>query len=123
MRVVGQSVVLILLLSIAAPSWSERPLDSAVNQQSSSRAPFRLELPEIGGPPITEVETHIRTAELRIMKLTVREPYATNIDYGKIYTAINGESANTVCGNIKGGRDGKVITCDLENKPRFHLQS
>jgi len=57
------------------------------------------------------------------MKLTVREPYATNIDYGKIYTAINGESANTVCGNIKGGRDGKVITCDLESKPRFHLQS
>jgi uncharacterized caspase-like protein len=116
MRILTPGFLFILLL-LPCP-----PLNPAVTQQASSRAPFRLELPEIAGPPITQVESHIPTTELRTMKLTVSEPYATNIDYGKIYTAINGEAANTVCANIRAGRDGKVITCDLESKPRFRLQ-
>ena len=87
-----------------------------------SRAPFILELPDLGSAPITSVESHIPTIELRTLKLTLREPFATRISYGRIYTAINGEAANTICGNIRATRDGKVITCDLENKPRFRLQ-
>jgi len=90
--------------------------------QTPSRAPFALELPDIGGPPITGVETQISTTELRTMRLSVKQPFADHINYGKIYTAINGEAANTVCGNIRTGRDGKFIICDLESKPRFHLQ-
>jgi hypothetical protein len=91
-------------------------------QQTPSRAPFALELPDIGGSPITAVEAHISTTELRSLKLTVRQPFADAISYGKIYTTINGEAANTICGNIRAGREGKVITCDLESKPRFHFQ-
>lgn len=91
-------------------------------QQTPSRVPFLLELPDIGGPPITAVEVHIPTTELRTMRLTVRQPFADAINYGKIYTAINGEAANTICGNIRASREGKVVTCDLESKPRFHFQ-
>src|SRR5260370_23666493 len=80
-------------------------------------------MPDIGTAPITAVETHIPTTELRTMKLTVRQPFADAINYGKIYTAINGEAANTICGNIRSSRVGKVITCDLESKPRFHFQT
>jgi uncharacterized caspase-like protein len=95
---------------------------ATAEQQTPSRAPFALELPDIGGSPITAVEAHISTTEIRTIKLTVRQPFADAISYGKIYTAINGEAANTVCGNIKASREGKVITCDLENKSRFHFQ-
>jgi hypothetical protein len=109
-----------LLLVVAVRS--ERRNELVLTQQTPSRAPFSLELPDIGGPPIEAVETHISTTELRSMKLNVRQPFADAINYGKIYTTINGEAANTICGNIRGGRDGKVITCDLESKPRFHFQ-
>lgn len=113
--------LLLSLLVATAPSRDSSEITTA--QKTPSRAPFSLELPEIGGPPITAVEARIPTTELRTMKLTVHEPFASAINYGKIYTAINGEAANTICGNIRSGRDGKIITCDLESKPRFHLQA
>ena len=112
--------VLLALSVVNAPSRDSSEITPA--DQTPSRAPFSLELPDIGGPPITAVEVRIPTTELRTMKLTVRQPFADAINYGKIYTAINGEAANTICGNIKSGRDGKIITCDLESKPRFHFQ-
>ena len=113
-------VLLVLLLLVAvgmAPHY-----DAMQTQQTLSRAPFILELPDIGGPPITSVEAHIPTTTLRSLKLTIRQPFADAINYGQIYTAINGEAANTICGNIRSGRDGKIINCDLESKPRFGFQ-
>ena len=106
----------IFLLVVAVGSGRRHEL--TLSQQIPSRAPFSLELPDIEGPPITAVEAHIPTTEVRTMKLTVRQPFADAINYGKIYTAINGEQANTICGNIRAGRDGKVITCNLESKPQ-----
>ncbi len=117
-RLIAFLVSILLVLAVRP----ERRHETAQAQHTSSRAPFSLELPDIGGPPITAVEAHIPTTELRSMKLAIRQPFADAIDYGKIYTAINGEAANTICGNIRARRDGKVITCDLESKPRFHLQ-
>jgi len=92
-------------------------------QRLPSRAPFSLELPELGGPSITAVEARIPTTELRTLKFTIHQPFADAINYGKIYTAINGEAANTVCGNIRVGSAGKIVTCDLESKPRFRFHS
>ncbi len=117
-RVLGMLSMLPLLLAGTPLSFE---LTSG-QQQISSRAPFSLELPETGAPPITKVEIPIPTAEIRTMKLMISRPYADEIDYGRIYTAINGEAANTVCGNIRSARDGKVLTCDLESKPRFRLK-
>ena len=114
--------ILFLLMLFVWATWPGRRGQSVPTQQIPSRAPFSLELPEIGRPPITSVEANIPTTELRTLKLRVAQPFADNINYGRIYTAINGEAANTVCGNIRSARDGKVITCDLESKPRFRLQ-
>jgi len=111
-----------LILSLSQPTSRVDFSAAAAVQQTPSRAPFALELPDIGGPPLTGVEAQISTTELRTMKLTVRQPFADAISYGRIYTTINGEAANTICGNIRAARDGKVITCDLESKPRFHFQ-
>lgn len=112
-------LVTVLLIAALGPS---RRNEAVSPQQTPSRTPFSLELPDIGGPPITAVEAHIPTTSLRTLKLTIRNPFADNINYGQIYTAINGEAANTICGNIRSSRDGKVINCDLESKPRFGFQ-
>jgi Caspase domain len=108
----------LLVTALVPCRWSE----ATVPQQTPSRAPFALELPDIGGAPITAVESRIPTKDLRSLKLTIRNPFADAINYGQIYTAINGEAANTICGNIRSSRDGKVINCDLESKPRFAFQ-
>src|SRR6266404_1621283 len=115
-------IALFLLALLVANVPSRDSSEITPGQQTPSRAPFSLELPDLGGTPITAVEAHIPTTELRTMKLTIRQPFAEAINYGKIYTAINGEAANTICGNIRASREGKVITCDLESKPRFHFQ-
>lgn len=112
----------LLMLGVPRPSLHANGPAATTAQKTPSRAPFALELPDIGGPPLTAVEARIPTTELRTMKLTVRQPFADAISYGKIYTTINGEAANTICGNIRAGQEGKVITCDLESKPRFHFQ-
>lgn len=87
----------------------------------SQREPFSLELPDIGGGPITAAEARVPAAQLRTLRLHVKRPFADAIDYGKIYTTINGEAANTIQ-DIRSGRDGKIVTCDLEIKPRFRLR-
>jgi hypothetical protein len=70
---------------------------------------------------ITLPVASIPSADLRTLRLNISNPNADRIDYGKVYTAINGEAANTIQ-SIKSGRSGKVVICDLESKPRFHLQ-
>ena len=109
----------VLICAVALPGKS---YVTSEDLRVPSRAPFALQLPDLGENSITAVESHIQTTELRTMKFTVRQPFADAINYGKIYTAINGEAANTVCGNVRSGRDGKIIVCDLERKPRFRLQ-
>jgi uncharacterized caspase-like protein len=113
---------MLILLSLVSLIAGSSGLADSSSQQIPSRAPFTLEFPDISNSPITAVEANIPTTELRSMKLTIRQPFADAINYGKIYTAINGEQANTICGNIRSSRDGKVITCDLESKPRFRFQ-
>lgn len=125
MRTLKVTTLCILAFVIAAAlshTTPEATPEATPAQQISSRAPFSLELPELGVPPITGVEFRIPTTELRTMKFNVREPYAATISPGEIYTTINGEAANTICGNLKSGRDGRILTCDLESKPRFRFQ-
>ncbi len=112
----------LLISALFVLSLVGRGNEPGTPQQTPSRAPFALQLPDLGSTSITDVETEIPTADLRSLKLTIRQPFADSINYGQIYTAINGEAANTICGNIRSSRDGKVINCDLESKPRFAFQ-
>jgi hypothetical protein len=89
-------------------------------EEVASRAPFSIEIPELGGGPVSKVELTIPTPDIRTIKLIVSQPFADKIDYGQIYTRINGESANVIH-TIKRSREGKIVTCDLESQPRFHL--
>jgi hypothetical protein len=114
-------VMLALILSMSTPV-SRSSASTTSPDEASQRAPFSLELPDLGAAPITAAQARIPTANLRSLRFKVHNPYADLIDPGKIYTTINGE-ASTIIQSVKSGRDGRVVTCDIESKPRFHLHS
>ncbi|HJU55455.1 MAG TPA: hypothetical protein VJ715_12815, partial [Pyrinomonadaceae bacterium] len=108
-------------LILAAPAPAPHTSASAtLPDEAPQRAPFSLELPELGGEPITAAQARIPSANLRTLRFKVKQPYAKEIDPGKIYTHINGEAAGTIQ-EVRTARDGRIVICDLESKPRFRL--
>jgi len=106
-------------ISDFGPPDGSTPL--AATMEGSLREPFALELPDIGGGLITAPEAAIPTAGIHTLRLLIRRPFADSINYGKIFTRINGESAGTIQG-ANAGRDGIIVTCNLDLKPQFRLR-
>src|SRR3954452_17994822 len=102
-------------LAAAALTFASAPYASV---DADRRRPFALVLPELGPQAITAPETVIPHANLSKLRLRVYKPFADSIRYGRIYTRINGESANTVF-NFNSDSEGYVINGDLRSKPRF----
>ncbi|MFN2494159.1 MAG: hypothetical protein ABR501_14885 [Pyrinomonadaceae bacterium] len=90
-------------------------------QETPSRAPFSLELPDLGLSSITKLEVRIPSTQLHTLRLRVKQPFADKIEYHKIYTVINGESAKTIH-NLTSDTGGKVVTLDLTSKPHLRLR-
>jgi hypothetical protein len=100
---------------LSSPAWI---VSSDSTQGGSMRDPFVLELPDIGGTQITAPEAVIPTADIHVIRLLVRRPFSDSINYGKIHTFINGESAGTIQ-NTRSGRDGYIVSCDIDSKPHL----
>ncbi len=117
------SCLLLFMFALLLATRSPAPLASASSTPAdeSARAPFSLEMPEAGSVPITATEARIPTHKVPMLRFNLRKQYADSIDYGDIYTTINGESANTVCQKGRG-KDGYIIRCDLESKPHLRLR-
>jgi hypothetical protein len=113
---------LILVVLLASPSDRMSFIRMADGQEASLRAPFSLELPDVGGAPITEPEVNIPTSNLHKLRLRVRKPYADAINYGKIYTKINGEAAVVIQTPGRDRNDHILLTLDLDKYPRFKLR-
>jgi Caspase domain len=86
-------------------------------EETSLRSPFVLELPDLN-MRIEAPQAEIQATELRQIRFLVRRPFADAIDYGKIHTTINGESAGTIQ-DTRGGRDGIIVICNLEDRPHL----
>ena len=112
--------VAVLMLATPAPA-PHTSANATPPDEVPQRAPFSLELPELGGEPITAAQARIPSGNLRMLRFKVKQPYAKDIDPGKIYTIINGEAASTIQ-EVRTARDGRIVICDLESKPRFHLR-
>lgn len=80
-----------------------------------------LELPDLGGAVVTESVSQIPTADLKTLRIRIAKSLADRLPYGKIYTAINGEAANTVQ-RLGASSNGYVITIDLTSKPHIRLR-
>ncbi|HYX40550.1 MAG TPA: hypothetical protein VE821_02570, partial [Pyrinomonadaceae bacterium] len=116
-------VVLFVGVSAALLLPTLRPSSAApaLVDESERRKPFSLELPDISSGLITAPEATIPTAELHMLRLRVANPYAEGINYGKIFTKINGESAGTIQ-ESRASSSGYIVLLDLDKKPRFRLQ-
>jgi hypothetical protein len=116
---------LLLALTLSAAALAAAALAPASTSprltEIDLRKPFALVLPELGPQAITAPEAVIPHANLSRLRLRIYKPFADSIRYGKIYTRINGESANTVF-NFNSDSEGYVINGDLRSKPRFALQ-
>jgi Caspase domain len=115
-------LILIIAVLLASPSDRMSLIRTAGGQEASLRAPFSLELPDVGGAPITEPEVNIPTSNLHKLRLRVRKPYADAINYGKIYTKINGEAAVVIQTPGRDRNDHILLTLDLDKYPRFKLR-
>ena len=118
----GFFLFLILVVLLASPSDRMSFIRMVGGQEASLRAPFSLELPDVGGAPITEPEVNIPTSNLHKLRLRVRKPYADVINYGKIYTKINGEAAVVIQTPGRDRNDHILLTLDLDKYPRFKLR-
>jgi hypothetical protein len=115
-------LILIIAVLPASPSDRMSLIRMVGGQEASLRAPFSLELPDVGGAPITEPEVNIPTSNLHKLRLRVRKPYADAINYGKIYTKVNGEAAVVIQTPGRDRNDHILLTLDLDKYPRFKLR-
>lgn len=113
----GLILLNLAILTIVADLLSRR----ATCQEPPSRAPFSLELPDLNQSGITSLEVRITTSRIRTVRLHIGQPVADKIDYNKIYTVVNAESANLIQ-TVASGTSGKIVTLDLESRPRFQLR-
>src|SRR5436309_13218662 len=89
-------MLLLVCASVALLLPALKSSSATLVDESERRKPFSLELPDIASGPITAPEATIPTAELHTLRLRVANPYAEGINYGKLFTKINGESAGTI---------------------------
>ncbi|HKP10533.1 MAG TPA: caspase family protein [Blastocatellia bacterium] len=109
--------LVLVLVALASLYVALSPAGSSAAEETSLRAPFVLELPDIGAR-IEAPEAVIPPSDVRQIRFVVRRPFADAIDYGKIHTTINGESAGTIQ-EKRSGREGIIIVCNLEAKPHL----
>jgi len=113
-------MALLTLVLLAFVALTADGLREAACQESPSREPFSLEIPQLNLSGITSLEVRIPTTQINTVKLRIARPFADDIGYGQIYTVVNGESANTIH-TVTSGVTGKIVTLDLEQRERFHL--
>jgi hypothetical protein len=89
-------------------------------ERGSPRAPFSLDFPDLRGLSVTAPEATLPTADLHRLLVRLRKPVADDVNYGKIYTKINGEAAGVIQ-SIRSDQQGYVIALDLDSRPRFKL--
>src|SRR5687768_15820803 len=76
----------------------------------SSRAPFVLEMPEISATRYTAPIVRLPLKDVPTLKFRVIEPFASDIDYGKIIITLNGGGINRGCNKGADGQ-GKFVHC------------
>ena len=96
----------LLFIIIAVPAAS-----IVVGQnKTSSREPFVLELPGVSPNRFTLPIVRVSVVDIPALKIRVLEPFAQNIDYGRIIVTLNGDGINRGC-TISRDLDGKILTC------------
>lgn len=99
-REIGLFFLLVVFLQITARSQTD----------VTSRAPFALELPEVSSARYLLPVIRLSVKTVPTMKFRILEPFASEIDYGKIIVTLNGEGINRGCDKKLDG-EGKIVHC------------
>jgi CHAT domain-containing protein/uncharacterized caspase-like protein len=100
MKIFKITVFVIMFLPLAVLTQTNVP----------SRAPFVLEMPEISAARHTAPIIRLRNKDVPSLKFRVVEPFASEIDYGKIIVTLNGSGVNRGC-EKKADAEGKIVLC------------
>lgn len=100
--------------------WSDLAKTASV-QEPPSRAPFSLDLPRLKLAGITALEVRVPTIKLDTIRIRIAQPYSDRIEYNRIYTTLNAESANKIQ-TVKAAATGKIVELDLESRADLQLR-
>jgi Caspase domain len=110
------NVILILFLvagSMAAPATLEQTMPQAA-------AVFLLEVPELNIAPTERPEMTIPSPRVNLILIHILRPAADSMDYGQIFTFINGEAVATISEVVSGER-GKLVRIHLDYRADIKL--
>jgi hypothetical protein len=81
---------------------------------------FQVELPELGMPPSDRPEITVPSTKVTLILVHFLRPQADAVDYGQIFTRLNGEAAATVS-EVGAAERGKLVRIHLGRRPGFSL--
>ncbi len=84
--------------------------NSLLAQIIPSRAPFILEMPTISAKRYTAPVIRLPMKDVPTLKFRVVEPFAADINYGRIIVTLNGAGINRGCDKTRDA-EGKVVVC------------
>src|SRR5947208_1147873 len=111
------SVVFAILLLIAFGL----PMMGRARGQHTSRF-FLVSLPELGNQRYGDSMIDIPVGNYSRLQIFIPKPVADQVDYGRIFVSLNGQSANRIIDKV-GLPDGKLLTLDLKKLPGFLLRN
>lgn len=114
-------VIFVLSVACLTFGWSDRA-NTATVQEPPSRAPFSLDLPALKMSGITALEIRVPTLKLDTIRIRIAQPYSDQIEYNRIYTTLNAESANKIQ-TVKAAATGKIVELDLESRADLQLRA
>lgn len=83
---------------------------------------FMVSLPQISNKFYDGNEIRIPSSSLTEIQVFIPKPISDELDAGKIYVSLNGESANRLT-DKRALPDGKLLTLDLKRIPDFFLRN
>lgn len=90
--------------------------------QPTSPRFFLVSLPDLGNQRYADNSIGIPRTDLGQIQVFIPKPLADQVDYGKIFVSLNGQSANRITDKV-GLPDGKLLTLNLKRLPGFLLRN
>src|ERR1043166_8064056 len=84
-------------------------------------APFQIQIPNVADTPVDRDAVEITGNLPNVILLRVLNPVAADVDYGRISTKLNGQSANFIQ-TISCAADGKIVRMDLKLREGMRLE-
>src|SRR5258707_1907495 len=83
-------------------------------------APFRIQIPDVSDGAVERDIVEVPGNLPDVLLIHVLNPVAADVDYGRIMTKLNGQSASYIQ-TVSGGAAGKIVRMDLKLREGMRL--